>query len=400
MGVIGRAREALQAYRLERRAARLQDPVAKLRCLRRAQAVSADPTGRPAPEAILARVAAAVLLVPSPTASDAWFAATVETPREASSRPPEVWLVEERDGVEYFSNGLRIDNRGAVEGRPRRYPVYDADTLELREWRWVPAGIVYHTTESHIAPFRPEQNPRLMLAGRWMLDYVRRNHSYHFVVDRFGRVHRTVAEEHAANHAGASIWASGGELFVNLNAGFLGIAFETETREPARGAELTPAQKLAGRLLTEMLRARYRIVEANCVTHAQVSVAPAAMLVGNHLDWSANFPFAELGLADNYGQPIAAVAIFGFRFDREFQRATRSALGRGLAAGEELFRRRADSLGRSEPQHRAAVARRYREIVQALRNEARGKEDNSSWAPPRQTSARPSDSTSAPAGLS
>ena len=324
------------------------------------------------------RVAAAALLAPSPTASDAWLAATVETPSPALSRPPEVWLVEERDGVEYFSNGLRVETRGAVEGRPRRYPVYDAATLELREWRAVPAGIIYHTTESHIAPFRPEQNGRLRLAGQWMLDYVRRNRSYHFVVDRFGRVHRIVAEADAASHAGASVWASGGELFVNLNTSFLGVAFETETREPARGAELTPAQTLAGRLLTEMLRARYRIAEANCVTHAQVSVAPAAMLVGNHLDWSANFPFEELGLADNYGQPIAAVAIFGFRFDREFQRATRSALGLGLAAGEELFRRRASALGRSEFQHRAAVVRRYREIVGALRNDARAKEDNPS----------------------
>jgi len=186
------------------------------------------------------RVAAAALLAPSPTASDAWLAATVETPSPALSRPPEVWLVEERDGVEYFSNGLRVETRGAVEGRPRRYPVYDAATLELREWRAVPAGIIYHTTESHIAPFRPEQNGRLRLAGQWMLDYVRRNRSYHFVVDRFGRVHRIVAEADAASHAGASVWASGGELFVNLNTSFLGVAFETETREPARGAELYP----------------------------------------------------------------------------------------------------------------------------------------------------------------
>jgi hypothetical protein len=321
---------------------------------------------------------AAALLAPIPTASDASLAPTIEAPRPAGSRPPDVWLVEERDGVEYFSNGLRIENRAAVEGSPRRYAVYDADTLELLEWRSVPAGIVYHTTESHIAPFRPEQNGRLKRAGQWMLDYVRRNRSYHFVIDRFGRVHRIVAEAHAAGHAGASIWAGGGELFVNLNASFLGVAFETETPDPARGAELTPAQMLAGRVLTEMLRARHRIAEANCVTHAQVSVAPAVMVVGNHLDWSANFPFEALGLADNYSAPIAAVALFGFRFDREFQRATRSALGRGLALGEELFRRRAEALGRSLSQHRAAVERRYREIIQALRSQAGAKEDQPS----------------------
>lgn len=378
MGAIGRAREKLRAGRLELRAARLKDPVAKLRYLRAAHS-SSGRSSAPWPLWKAALVAAAMLLIAAvPTDSDAWPAPPAETPQPAGQPPADVWLVEERDGVEYFSNGLRIDNRSAVEGIPRRYPVYDAETLELREWRTVPAGIVYHTTESHIAPFRPEQNGRLMRAGQWMLDYVRRNRSYHFVVDRFGRVHRIVIEAHGAAHAGASIWASGGELFVNLNSSFLGVAFETETREPARGAELTPAQMLAGRVLTEMLRARYRIAEANCVTHAQVSVAPSVMVVGNHLDWSANFPFEALGLADNYAAPIAAVALFGFRFDREFQRATHSALGRGLALGEELFRRRAQALGRSESQHRAAVERRYREMIQALRREAGTKEDHSS----------------------
>lgn len=376
MGAVQRAREALRARRLELGAARLKDPVAKLRYLRSAQAT--DGSSEPARWMVRnAGLAAALLLIPWPTASDAWLAPEPETPRLAQ-RPSDVWLVEERDGVEYFSNGLRVENRGAVEGVPRRYPVYDAATLELREWRSVPAGIVYHTTESHIAPFEPAQNARLRRVGQWMLDYVRRNRSYHFVVDRFGRVHRIVAEASTASHAGASVWANAGELFVNLNSSFLGVAFETETRDPARGAELTPAQLLAGRVLTEMLRARYRIAEANCVTHAQVSVAPSVMAVGNHLDWSANFPFAALGLPDNYGAPIAAVAVFGFQFDREFQRATRSALGRGLALGEELFRRRAQALGRSESQHRAAVARRYRDIIQALRPRAGAKEDHPS----------------------
>lgn len=378
MGAMGRARDALRDRRLELGAARLKDPVARLRYLRRAHCLN-GPSGAPWAASKAALVAAvAVLLTPMATDSDAWPVPSAGTPQPVRRPPTDVWLVEERDGVEHFSNGLRIDNRGAVEGVPRRYPVYDAETFELREWRAVPAGIVYHTTESHIAPFRPEQNGRLMRAGQWMLDYVRRNRSYHFVIDRFGRVHRIVIEAHGASHAGASIWASGGELFVNLNSSFLGVAFETETREPARGAELTPAQMLAGRVLTEMLRARYRIAEANCVTHAQVSVAPSAMVVGNHLDWSANFPFEALGLADNYAAPIAAVALFGFRFDRDFQRATRSALGRGLALGEELFRHRAQALGRSESQHRAAVERRYREMIQALRREAGAREDHSS----------------------
>jgi len=73
-------------------------------------------------------------------------------------------------------------------------PVYDRRTLELLEWRSGPAGIVYHTTESNIAPFDEEHSVRLRRVGRWMLEYVRDNRSYHFVIDRFGRVHRIVRE--------------------------------------------------------------------------------------------------------------------------------------------------------------------------------------------------------------
>ena len=52
-----------------------------------------------------------------------------------------------------------------------------------------------------------------------------------------------------------------------------------------------------------MLRAKYRIPESNCVTHAQVSVNPDNMLVGYHTDWSGNFPFLEtmITLSAGYG---------------------------------------------------------------------------------------------------
>ena len=365
-----RARHALRGWILESRAGRFRDPVAKLRFLRQKQGLSGR---RPSNAGKILRVAAAclLLLAPIPTAFDAvWEIEPANPPPE----PPEIWRVEEKDGVELFSNGLRIENRMAVEGAPRTYPVYHPETLGLTRWRSQPAGIVYHTTESHIAPFSPDHNGRLRRVGRWVLEYVRDSRSYHFVIDRFGRVHRVVRESDAAHHAGSSIWADEQSLYVNLNASFLGISFETETRDLARGAEINQAQIHAGRVLTEMLRRKYGIPAANCVTHAQVSVAPSTMFVGNHLDWSANFPFEELGLANNYRIPLPAVAIFGFRFDRDFQKATDSALGRGLAMGEDLFRRRASALRLSADQHRAAVQRRYREIVKALATERSARE--------------------------
>ncbi len=348
---------------LEARAGRMQDPIEKLRYLRRQQARRDSGRGL-AGRWVRIWAASAALLAPVPMAPDAVLIREA-APVQRSAPAPEVWLVEENEGVELYSNGLRVETALAVPGAPRSYRVWDPETLRPAGWRSEPAGIVYHTTESHIAPFTAEQNRRLRRVGRWMLEYARANRSYHFVIDRFGRVHRLVRESDVAYHAGSSIWADERSLYLNLNTSFLGVAFESETPDPARGATLTTPQTHAGRVLTEMLRSKYRIPAANCITHAQVSVAPGAMWAGNHLDWSAGFPFEALGLSNNYEIPLPAVAIFGFRFDREFQKATAGALGRGLALGEEIFRRRASAQHLPPADFRAALRRRYRELIQA-----------------------------------
>ena len=121
---------------------------------------------------------------------------------------------------------------------------------------------------------------------------LRHKRAYHFVIDRFGRVFRIVQESDSANHAGRSVWADETLKYINLNHSFLGVSFETQTRSGAAASTLNPAQIYAGRMLTEMLRSKYRIAPRNCVTHAQVSVNAAQMLVGYHTDWAANFPFS------------------------------------------------------------------------------------------------------------
>ena len=42
-----------------------------------------------------------------------------------------------------------------------------------------------------------------------MIEVVQQNHSYHFLIDRFGQVFRIVPEADVANHAGYSVWAEG-----------------------------------------------------------------------------------------------------------------------------------------------------------------------------------------------
>jgi hypothetical protein len=247
----------------------------------------------------------------------ATFSLTRATPRVAPPPPPPartltstpVWKVESGESDTY-SNGLRIDNGFAVSNRPRDRQ---------------PAGIVFHATESAQAPFEEEHNDSLKRIGESLLDYVRRRHSYHYLIDRFGRVYRVVQESDVAHHAGHSIWGDDRSLYIGLNDSFLGVAFEARS-------EITAAQIRSGAMLTEMLRAAYEIPAENCVTHAQVSVNPSNLRIGYHVDWAAGFPFTELGLPDNYAIPPPAIWAFGFESDAAYRTVAGEPLRRAIDA--------------------------------------------------------------------
>jgi hypothetical protein len=382
----GRKAEGVdRKWMIECHALFIRDPVERLRYLRRAMGVE-SPAGErqrwPGCRRFAPVLLVVLLLIPIPTTSDVpWFPslkgpppATVDTARV--ERVPGVWLVERKEGFEVYSNGLRIDNRFAVDGERRAYPVYDHANLELLEWRTGPVGIVYHTTESRLEPFEPGYNRRLRRIGEWLLAFVQRNGSYHFLIDRFGRVHRVVRETDSANHAGYSVWADERWVYVNLNPSFLGVAFETQTEPELADTEVNPAQIHAAKVLTQMLRSQYDIPAANCVTHAQVSVNPWNMRIGNHTDWATGFPFGELGLNGNYGLPVPALSVFGFRYDADFVKVTGAPLLKGVALGEDRFRQQATSERVSVASHRAALKKRYRRIIEAIEEAVASKERN------------------------
>ena len=233
---------------------------------------------------------------------------------EGAQRTVSVWQVEQTGDAEFYSNGLRVDTRLTVANRPRLYTAFPrAGSASIdRARRTQPAGIVYHTTESCQAPFEAEDTPVLKRLGESLLDYVCRKRAYHYLIDRFGRVYRVVAESDAANHAGYSVWADDEWFYINLNESFLGVSFEAQSHPGQTEGVVSPGQVRSAAMLTEMLRSRYRIPAGNCVTHAQVSVNPSNMLVGYHKDWAAGFPFAELGLPDNYQRPLPSLWAFGF----------------------------------------------------------------------------------------
>jgi hypothetical protein len=271
---------------------------------------------RPAASAVLAAPAAphasvAAVAVPDPAAAPA------PSLVPAGVAPAGVWMVERGPTWEQFSNGLRIDTTFATSGTARRFRVFDEAGRLEEAVRDRPVGILFHTSESDVWPLEAAFNENLRDSSQRLLKYVQKNRLYHYVIDRFGRVYRVVEEEAKANHAGHSVWADGGRVYLNLNHAFLAVSFETRW-EGGQALPITQAQFAAGRNLSDYLRQRYEITPGMCVTHGLTSVNPKKRLIGHHLDWARGFPFEAFGLPDQYRRPAPSVALFGFGYDEDF----------------------------------------------------------------------------------
>jgi hypothetical protein len=368
---------------VEKRAAVIGDDVARLRFVRRSMAAHAAAAGRRARflrRCIAAhrasrrragrtiRLAATTLLLVFTLGTRVRHTTSYRLtpsgiPQKMSAGIPasQVWLVERKGSVEIYSNGLRVDDDFLTATSARGYRPFDRASWRASGAETQPAGIVFHTTESRMAPFDPSENSRLQRNGRNLLAYIAKHRFYHFVIDRFGRVFRVVAESDYANHAGQSIWADERNIYWGLNQSFLGVAFEAQTEAQATGGEIaTPAQIDAARVLTEMLRSKYHIEAANCTTHAQVSINPQTMRLGHHTDWAANFPFREVGLGAGYDTPVASLTVFGFDYDSAFLEANGRHVWGGLVVAEEQLVRDAAAHGTTVRLYRRALQQRFR----------------------------------------
>ncbi|HLL74018.1 MAG TPA: peptidoglycan recognition family protein [Pyrinomonadaceae bacterium] len=284
-------------------------------------------------------------------------------------RPEKVWLVESRDGYERYSNGGRIITEFETGNRPRGFVALprSADLTRVKvsaggaEVQREPVGIVYHTSESDMLPFTPDQNDSIEARSRGLLEYVRRHKSYNYLIDRFGQIYRVVRDEDAAHHAGNSVWADEKNLYVGLNESFIGVCFETSMSAETPEEQLTEAQVVAGRLLTQIIRSRHQIDDANCVTHGLVSVNPSSMLICFHYDWARNFPFEAMGLSDKYKIAPASVSHFGFTYDDEVVATLGGALWSGVKVAEDEFNARAAGERTTPEELRARMRERFRE---------------------------------------
>jgi len=366
--------------RVERRAAVIDDEVARLRFVRRSIAAHEAAAKRRARRSLAVRAASrrrfylsvrilfiallsAVAVVPQAPHRIPLRTVPLAVPRKIAAEvaAPRVWLVAGQASVEIYSNGLRVDNEFLTATRARSFHSFDRSRWRTSPAETKPAGIVFHTTESRMEPFEPNQNSRLQRDGRNLLAYIAQHRFYHFVIDRFGRVFRVVAETDYANHAGQSIWADERNIYWGLNQSFLGVAFEAQTETQASDSNdmVTRAQLDAARVLTEMLRAKYHIAAMNCVTHAQVSVNPRTMRLGYHTDWAANFPFREVGLGDGYDTPIAALTLFGFDYDSAFLHANGRRVWPGLVTAQEQLVREAAAHGTTLDLYRRTLHQRF-----------------------------------------
>jgi hypothetical protein len=130
---------------------------------------------------------------------------------------------------------------------------------------------------------------------------------------------------------------------------------------------LTEAQVLAGRLLTQVLRSRYQIDDANCTAHGLVSVNPSNGRIAFHHDWARGFPFEAMGLSDKYSVAPASVAELGFGYDPELLAVLGGRMWPGVAAGETEFARRAEGQGTKPEELRGQMQKVYRERMEAQR---------------------------------
>ncbi len=283
-------------------------------------------------------------------------------------KPEKVWMIERDGGMERYSNGCRISTRHEIENRPRGYyAIQRGSETEGGDLRRDIVGIVYHTSESDIVPFIPENNNSIQKRTEGVIGWILKKKSYNYLIDRYGDIHRIVRDDHAAFHAGNSVWADEKNTYVMLNESFIGICFESTVNAETLEETLTEAQIIAGRALTNVLRSKYNIDDANCTTHGLVSVNPDKMLIAFHHDWVRNFPFEAMGLSDKYKIPPPNALEYGFTYDQELLDKLGHKLWQGVFVAEEEFKQRAEK-ARTNPE---LLRRRLREHFIAQREKVR-----------------------------
>ncbi len=305
---------------------------------------------------------------PSPSSSASTMAALLDA--LAKKKPEKVFLVGNEGEYEIWSNNCRISTRYETDNHHRAYyAIPRGSESDGDKPRHDIVGIVYHTPESDIIDLTPENIKAIQMRSRGLLEYVRDNKKYNYVIDRIGGVYRIVRDDQAAYHAGDSLWADSKNTYVLLNESFIGVCFESKFNGATSLDEiLTEQQIYSARLLTDVLRSKYDIDDANCTTHGLVAVDPEKMLIARHHDWVSNFPFEAMGLSNKYKVQPPNMTDYGFTYDEDTLAKLGHKLWEGAMTAEEEFIRRA-ARARVSPDD---LRRKMRDRYISQRNKTRG----------------------------
>ena len=313
------------------------------------------------------------IATPNRPASNSSGMAVAAIASEAGLTLDKIWLAEQGEGYEFYSNGARVLTEFESGGAARSFYRFDLDALAAEADQGKPlarpVGIVYHVSESDLLPFAGGFNKSLQVHSRALLEYARANRLYNYVIDRFGRTYRIVRDESAANHAGNSIWGDGRSVYVNLSSSFIGVCFEGKSGEGSAvgGDAINEAQVYAARVLTAVLRSKYGIDDANCVPHGLVSVNPSNRLMGYHTDWVSAFPFEALGLSDKYETELWAVSRLGFGYDSAYIAAAGGAKWPGLERADAALKEVAERRGVTVEEERRQLSRLFQRAYKKQR---------------------------------
>jgi hypothetical protein len=258
-----------------------------------------------------------------------------------------VYLFGKEGEYEKWSNGCNISTKYETDNHPRAYYAIPrgsetkGDQFSEKSDKIV--GILYHTPENPMFALTPDNTTRIQNSSRTLIEDVRIHKKYNYLINRIGDIYRIVRDDQAAYHAGDSLWADAKNYYVLLNESFIGVCFESKFDGASSLDQiLTEAQIISGRRLTEALRAKYNIDDANCTTHGLVAVAPEEMLIARHHDWVHFFPFEALGLSNKYKVQPPTITDYGFTYNDEIlAKKLGGKLWEGAQMAVEEFNRRA-----------------------------------------------------------
>jgi hypothetical protein len=88
--------------------------------------------------------------------------------------------------------------------------------------------------------------------------------------------------------------------------------------------------------------------------------------VGYHTDWATGFPFAEVGLPDNYELLPPSLLLFGFEADSTYVNLSGAGLRKAVSLAEQQVQQAAEARHLPVSRYQEGLRKRYAAMVAAV----------------------------------